>query len=158
MSPLRLSIAQRSAPKPYSPGNCWLRIGSAGVPPWIHSALGRAASFAWSAVSSIVTAPAICLPVGLPSVSSNGVVAFVRIAVENGLVTIDSAPHGPVTARERMPVPSVKVQSGSGWQSGWFVDSRSGSIGWPDVYAVSAPRSLRLSWMLLRARFAVIAS
>ena len=64
LSPLRLSVAQRKAPKPYVTGSV---IGWAVVPPWIHSLLDSAASFDCSGVSSIVVAPAMFCPVGWPT-------------------------------------------------------------------------------------------
>ena len=77
-----------------------MRTGSVVVPPWIQRLFGRAAMFACSWVSVIVTAPAIVSPVSCPALLSRGVEAFVVMSVENGLVTIDSAPHGPVEARD----------------------------------------------------------
>jgi len=98
LSPLTLSIAQRSAPKPYCEGNAPSSTGSAGVPPRSHSALECAASDACSGVSSIVTAPSSVSPVGCPATSSSGIRSLVTMPVGNGLVTRDSAPHVPVTA------------------------------------------------------------
>ena len=57
-----------------------------------------------------------------------------------------------------MPVPRVNRQLGSGEQLGWLRASVTGSTGWPSEYGVSLPRSSRLSWMLLRARLAVMSS
>jgi hypothetical protein len=76
-------------------------------------------------------------------------------------VTLLSDPHTPGTARDSIPVPSVKAQLSIGVHSGWTCASSAGSMlsGTPPVpYGESTPRSFRLSMMLLRARFAVIAS
>ncbi len=81
------------------------------------------------------------------------------------LLTRESAPQMPVSCPP-MPRPSLKFQPCSGAQSGWNSASISGSIrfgtqrpsGSRVPYGVFAPRSRRLSWMLLRARLAVIAS
>ena len=51
------------------------------------------------------------------------------IELGNGLVTFDSDPHGPVTARVWYPVPSVNRQSGSELQLLWGAsDSIAGSM------------------------------
>ncbi len=82
--------------------------------------------------------------------------ARVTIEVANGLVTIESDPHGPVTARGWIPRPRVSCQFSIGWQLGCTRSSVVASTTSPSLYGVSAPRSLRLSWMLLRARLAVM--
>jgi hypothetical protein len=45
-----------------------------------------------------------------------------------------------------------------GVQAGWVSSSMAGAIGSPASYGESSPRSRRLSWMLLRARLARMAS
>src|ERR1044072_8244282 len=133
------------------------RTGSVGVPPWIHSELDLAASLAWSAVSSIVVAPAIDVPGMIrPMPSRLGIDASVVTSVENGEVTIDSEPHGPRTGPP-MPRPSVNSHPVIGVQFGCVAASIAGLIGCPAEYGVSAPRALRLSWVLLRARLAPMA-
>ncbi len=60
-----------------------------------------------------------------------------------------------------MPLPSVNSQLSIAVQFGWTCASTAGSTssGSPSCpYGVSGPRSLRLSMMLLRARFAVMSS
>ena len=85
--------------------------------------------------------------------SRSGIDASVVTSVENGEVTIDSEPHGHGTGPP-IPRPSVNFQPVIGVQFGCVASSIDGLIGCPAVYGVSAPRSFRLSWMLLRARFA----
>ncbi len=73
-----------------------------------------------------------------------------------------SRPHGSggTASRIEIPLPSVNSQLSIGVHSGWTSASTAGSTrnGSPfSPYGVSAPRSFRLSMMLLRARFAVIA-
>ena len=53
-------------------------------------------------------------------------------------------------------VPSLNFQPVIGLQAGWLGSSIEGLIGWFSLYGVSAPRSRRVSWMLLRARLAVM--
>ena len=154
-------MAHRRAPKPNSSANAgtFASTGSVGVPPWIHSRLDASASFACSSVSSMVVAPAIEVPAsGRPWPSRSGTEAWVVTSVENGELTTESDPHGPTTLPGAMPVPSVKRQPVIGVQSGCVDCSMAGSTAWPCVYGVSAPRSRRLSWMLLRARLARMAS
>src|SRR5581483_7344631 len=100
LSPLRLSVAQRSVPNPYrGPGNGPASTGSVGVPPWTHNAL-RLAWSRWAVVSWIVVAPAISWPgTSFPAVSSRFVEASVTIELEYGFVTTDSDPQLSLTAR-----------------------------------------------------------
>ncbi len=97
----------------------------------------------------------VCSATGRPRLSRRGTDARVVTSVPNAPPTTESDPHAPVTlpAIER---PSVNCQPVIGVHAGWLAASMSGSMGWPALYGVSTPRSRRLSWMLLRARFAVM--
>ena len=148
-------MAQRSAPKAYWLGNGPLSTGSVVVPPWIHSAPFGARS-AWGFVSSIVVAPwMVWRAIGRPRSSRRGTDASVVVVV-SAPETTDRDPHGPVTLLPAIALPIVNVQPVIGAQLGWTVCSTSGSTSWPALYGVSTPRSRRLSWMLLRARLAVM--
>jgi hypothetical protein len=70
------------------------------VPPWAHSELAFAANATWPGVSATVTAPASASPVSSPLRSRSGTLDRVTMSPANGPVTTDSAPHGPVTARD----------------------------------------------------------
>ena len=106
-------------------------MGSVVVPPWIHRRLACVARFASSAVRANVTAPSIVRPVGLELLSSSGTESWVVMSWANGLVTMDREPHGPLTARDLYPRPSVNFQSLIGRHRGWLARSMSGSIAWP---------------------------
>ncbi len=136
LSPLRLSTAQRSAPKPYSSakaGNA-ASTGSLGVPPWSHSRLEAPARSACSAVSSIVVAPATEVPGTMrPAESRPGTDASVVTSVAYGALTTDSDPHGPRTGSAAIPVPSVNLQPVMGAQLGCVAASTTGSTAWPSL-------------------------
>ena len=52
----------------------------------------------------------VSLPICWAFWFSNGVESAVVMVVSNGLVTFDSDPHTPVSARPWIPVPSLKFQ------------------------------------------------
>ena len=145
-------MAHRRAPKAYSAGNAVLPNGSVGVPPCTHS-WWLAAAVTCAEVSVVVTAPAMVEPVGLPLVSSSGTDAWVVNDGDVGFDTLDRLVPGVTPL---IPFPNVKSQLDSGVQFGWLGVSIDGEMGWPEVYFVSSPRSWRLSWMLFRARLAVM--
>ena len=77
-----------------------------------------------------MVAPLIVLPkIGWAFWLSSNVANLVVMWVRYGLVTFDSDPHTPVSARLSIPVPSLKFHPVSGEQrscSGWL--SKSGLI------------------------------
>jgi hypothetical protein len=79
-------------------------------------------------------------------------------SVASGALTTDRDPHGPSTGLPAIPLPNVNFHPVIGVQAGWVSSSMAGAIGSPASYGESSPRSRRLSWMLLRARLARMAS
>ena len=143
-------MAQRRAPKPYLPGNVRLSSGSSTLPPCTHRPAFAARSIS-SWLRSNVTAAARSFPVSRPFESSWSTEALVT-SVRLGLDTTERRSTRPPA----IPSPRVNCHPSRGLHLGWPLDSVSTLIASPSLYRVSGPRSLRLSWMLLRARLAVM--